>query len=42
MNIINDIAEHNIRPFYYDDYKAVVLTEGNQIGTVDYNDEEDY
>lgn len=41
MNIINDIAEHNIRTFYGNDFKAVVLTEGNQIGTVDYDDEEE-
>lgn len=44
MNIIDNIAEHNIRVFYGKDFKAVVLTEGNQIGTVDYDDEdeEDY
>ena len=41
MNIINDIAEHKINSFYGDDFKAVVLTEGNQIGTVDYDDDED-
>ena len=41
MNIINDIAEHKINSFYGDDFKAVVLTEGNQIGTVDYDDEEE-
>ena len=41
MNIIDDIAEHNIRTFYGDDFKAVILTEGNQIGTVDYEDDED-
>ena len=41
MNIIDDIAEHKIRSFYGDDFKAVVLTEGNQIGTVDYDDEEE-
>ena len=43
MNIIDDIAEHKIRSFYGDDFKAVVITEGNQVGAVDYNDEdEDY
>lgn len=43
MNIIDDIVEHRIRSFYGEDFKAVVLTEGNQIGTVDYDDgEEDY
>ena len=41
MNIINDIAEHKINSFYGDDFKAVVLTEGNQIGTVNYDDEEE-
>lgn len=41
MNIINDIAEHTINSFYGDNFKAVVLTEGNQIGTVDYEDEEE-
>jgi hypothetical protein len=39
MNIIDDIEEHTIEPFYGKDYKAVILTEGNQIGVVDYNDE---
>ena len=42
MNIVEDVAEHKIRSFYGEDFKAVVLTEGNQIGTVDYDDEEDY
>ena len=41
MNIIDDIAEHNIRAFYGKDFKAVVLTEGNQVGVVDYDDEEE-
>ena len=41
MNIIDDIAEHTIKSFYGKDFKAVVLTEGNQIGTVDYDDEEE-
>ena len=41
MDIIEDVAEHNIRTFYGKDFKAVVLTEGAQIGTVDYDDEED-
>ena len=39
MNIIDDIEEHTIETFYGKDYKAVILTEGNQIGVVDYNDE---
>ena len=42
MNIIDDIAEHKIRTFYGNDFRAVVLTEGNQIGTVDYDDEDEY
>ena len=41
MNIVEDVAEHRIRSFYGDDFKAVVITEGNQIGTVDYDDEEE-
>lgn len=39
MNVIDDIAEHNINSFYGDDFTAVVITEGNQVGTVDYDDE---
>ena len=44
MNICEDVEEHTIRSFYGKDFKAVVLTEGNQVGTVDYDDEdeEDY
>ena len=41
MNIIDDIAEHRIRSFYGEDFKAVILTEGEQIGAVDYDDEEE-
>ena len=41
MNIVEDVAEHTIRSFYGGDFKAVVITEGNQIGTVDYDDEEE-
>ena len=41
MNISDDVAEHKIRSFYGKDFKAVVITEGNQVGTVDYNDEEE-
>lgn len=41
MNIMRDVEEHNIRSFYGDNYKAVVLTEGNQVGTVDYFDDEE-
>lgn len=41
MDIDYDIAEHNIRSFYGKDFKAVVLTESEQIGTVDYDDEDE-
>ena len=41
MDVVDDIAEHKIRTFYGDDFRAVVLTEGHQIGTVDYDDEYD-
>lgn len=41
MNIMCNVEEHTIRSFYGDDYKAVVLTEGNQVGTVDYFDDEE-
>lgn len=41
MNIDCDVEEYKIRAFYGDDYKAVVLTEGRQIGTVDYYDDEE-
>lgn len=39
MDVDCDIAEHNIRAFCGNDYKAVVITEGSQCGTVDYGDE---
>lgn len=41
MNIVDDIAEHKIKGFYGEDFKAVILTEGEQIGSVDYDDEEE-
>lgn len=40
-NICEEIEEHKIRAFYGDDYKAVVLKEGSQIGAVAWNDDED-
>lgn len=40
MKIMNNIAVHNINNFYEEDIQAVVLTEGNKVGTVDYNDED--
>lgn len=42
MDIDYEIAEHRIHAFYGKDYKAVVITEGEQVGVVDYNDEYDY
>ena len=42
MNICDNVEEHMIKSWYSGNYKAVVLTEGNQIGVVDYyNEEED-
>ena len=41
MSIVDDIAEHKIRTFYGNDFRAVVLTEGHQIGTVDYDDDDE-
>ena len=41
MDIADDIAEHNIRTFYGENFRAVILTEGEQIGTVDYDDDDD-
>lgn len=43
MNICDQVEEHHINSFYGSGFNAVVLTEGNQTGTVDYDDEdEDY
>lgn len=39
MSIRDDIEEYNIRSFYGEDYKAVVITEGSQCGSVDYDEE---
>ena len=41
MDIDYDISEHKINTLYGEGFKAVVLTEGEQIGTVDYDDEEE-
>ena len=41
MKIMDNIAVHNINSFYGEDIQAVVLTEGNQVGTVDYDDDEE-
>ena len=44
MNICEDVEVHTVKSYYGKDYKAVVITEGNQVGVVDYDDEdeEDY
>ena len=41
MDICDDIEVHKINSFYGDNYKAVVLTEGSQMGTVKYDDGEE-
>lgn len=38
MEIFNDVEEHKVRAFYGKDFKAVVITEGEQLGVVDYDD----
>ena len=38
---IRDVEERNVMAFYGEDYKAVVITEGGQCGTVDYDGEHD-
>ena len=35
---IVDVEEHNVSAFYGDDYEAVVIKEGSQIGSVDWDD----
>lgn len=40
MNI-NSVSEHNISAFYGEDFNAVVITEGRQIGAVDYDGDSD-
>ena len=32
-----DVEEHDVHAFYDADYKAIVITEGEQCGVVDYN-----
>ena len=41
MNICDDVEVHKIKSFWGSDYKALVITEGEQIGTVDYYGDED-
>lgn len=38
---IRDVEEYNVNAFYGKDYKAVVITEGGQCGSVDYDGEHD-
>ena len=41
MHVVSDIDEFNIESFHGSDYRAVVITEGNQCGTVDYYGDEE-
>ena len=41
MDVECDVEERKIRTFWGSDYKAVVITEGDQCGAVVYNDYED-
>ena len=41
MDICDDVEVHKISEFYGEGYKAVVLTEGAQVGTVKYDDEDE-
>lgn len=39
---ISEVEEYTINAFYGKDYKAVVLTEGGQCGSVNYNGDDEY
>ena len=39
MHINDSVEEYTINSFYGEDYKAVVITEGSQCGSVDYDGE---
>ena len=41
MGIRDDVEVYEINAFYGKDYKAVVITEGEQCGSVDYDGEHD-
>ena len=41
MRICSSVEEYTINPFYGEDYKAIVITEGEQIGSVNYDGEDD-
>lgn len=40
MEIKNNLDEYNVSAFDGEDYRAVVITEGSQIGTVDYSEDD--
>lgn len=40
MEIESCVDEYNITAFRDEDYRAVVITQGNQIGVVDYGEDE--
>ena len=39
MNISDDVAEHTVNTFRGKDYKAVIITGVNRVGTVNYGDD---
>ena len=39
---IYEVEEHSINAWYEDNYNAVVITEGSQLGTVNYSDDEEW
>ena len=41
MHIDSCIEEYTIKSFWGEDYKAVVITEDNQCGAVDYDGDDD-
>ena len=40
MEIEDNLDEYNITAFDVEDYRAVVITEGEQIGAVDYSEDD--
>lgn len=40
MNI-SEIGEHTVNQWYGEDFKALVITQGSQIGIVNYDDDDD-
>lgn len=38
---ISDVEEHGINTWYVENHNAVVITQGSQLGTVNYNDDEE-